>query len=220
MRNSNEKTHTKKRVQYDVCNKLLIRYSPLILANLEVNSYHCTQHIRNVEYGRFYEYLRKIITRLSLQMFICPYHLWNRTILVQNIALSITCLHLHNTSCITFIDNDHWFIESTPYNFNMWYIILSSYTHLCEALYNTMSEWLMELTIKYLFKDYHKRVFSYSCKAYFNDLKFGDLIYNQNHYILIIGSWITPRPQVLLEISKDILNFNPPTFGRSSVATR
>jgi hypothetical protein len=78
----------------------------------------------------------------------------------------------------------------------------------------------MELTIKYLFKDYHKRVFPYSCKAYFNDMEFRDLIDNQNHYILIIGSWITPRPHVLFEISKDILNFNPPTFGRSSAATR
>ena len=46
---------------------------------------------------------------LSLQMFICPYDLWNRTILMQNIAFSITCLHLNNTSCITFIDNDLWF---------------------------------------------------------------------------------------------------------------
>ena len=153
-------------------------------------------------------------------MFICPYYLWNRTILVQNIALSITCLHLHNTSCITFIDNDYWFKESTPHNFNMWYIILSRYTHSCEALYNAMSEWLMELTTKYLFKDYHKMIFPYPCKAYFNDLEFGDLIHNQNYYIHIIGSWITPRPHVLFEISKDILNFNLPTFGRSSVATR
>ena len=46
---------------------------------------------------------------LSLQMFICPYDLWNRTILMQNIAFSITCLHLNNTSCIIFIDNDLWF---------------------------------------------------------------------------------------------------------------
>jgi hypothetical protein len=153
-------------------------------------------------------------------MFICPYCLWNRTILVQNVALSITCLHLHNTSCITFIDNDHWFIESTPHNFSMWYIILSSYTHSCEALYNTMLEWLKELTIKCLFKDYYKMVFLYWCKAYLDDLKFGDLINNQNHYIHINGSWITPRPHVLFEISKDILNFNPPTFGRSSAATR
>ena len=173
MRNSKGKTHTKKRVQYDVCNKLLIRETlPLILANLEVNSYQCTQHIRNVEYGRFCGYLCKIITRLSLQIFICPYYLCNRTILVQNIALSITCLHPHNTSRITFVDNDHWFIESTPHNFSMWYIILSSYTHSCEALYNTMSEWLMELTTKCLFKDYHKMVFPYLCKAYFNDLEF------------------------------------------------
>ena len=153
-------------------------------------------------------------------MFICPYHLWNRTILVQNIALSITCLHLHNTSCITIIDIDYWFIESTPHYFNMWYIILSSYTHSYEALYNTMSEWLMKLTIKCLFKDYYKMVFSYLCKVCFNDLEFGDPIDNQNHYIYIIGSWITPRPHVLFEISKYILNFNPPTFGRSSVATR
>ena len=63
-------------------------------------------------------------------------------------------------------------------------------------------------------------VFPYSCKAYFNYLKFGDLIGNQNHYILVIGSWITPRPHMLFEISKDILNFNPPIFGRSSTATR
>ena len=134
-KNQREKTHTKKRVQYNVCNKLLIRETlPMILANLEVNSYQCTQHIRNVEYGRFYEYLHKIITRLSLWMFIRPYYLWNRTILVQNITFNITCLHLHNTSCITFIDNDHWFIESTPHNFSMWYINLSSYTHSCEAL--------------------------------------------------------------------------------------
>ena len=63
-------------------------------------------------------------------------------------------------------------------------------------------------------------VFLYSCKAYFNDLEFEDLIDNQNHYIHIIGSWITPRPHVLFEISKDILNFNLPTFGMSSDATR
>ena len=63
-------------------------------------------------------------------------------------------------------------------------------------------------------------VFPYSCKAYFNDLEFGDLIDNQNHYIHIIGSWITLRPYVLFDISKDILNFNPPTFGKSSAATR
>jgi hypothetical protein len=72
----------------------------------------------------------------------------------------------------------------------------------------------MELTIKCLFKDYHKMVFPYPRKAYFNDLKFGDLIDNQNHYIHIIGSWITPRPHVLFEISKDIINYKPPTFGR------
>ena len=81
----------------------------------------------------------------------------------------------------------------------------------------------MELTIKCLFKDYQKIVFPYLCKVCFNDLEFGDHIDNQNHYIHIIGSWITPRPHVLFEISKDILNylnFNPPTFGRSSTATR
>jgi hypothetical protein len=54
MRNPKGKTHTKKRVQYDVCDKLLIRETlPLILANLEVNSYQFPQHIKNVEYGRF-----------------------------------------------------------------------------------------------------------------------------------------------------------------------
>ena len=154
-----------------------------------------------MEYDRFCEYLYNIITILSLQMFICPYYLWNITILVQNITLSITCLHLHNTSCITFIDNDYWFIESTPHNFNMWYIILPSYTHSCEALYNTMSEWLMELTIKYLFKDYHKMVFTYSYKVYFNDLEFGNLIDNQNHYIQLDHGFFqtnTPRSLVLL----------------------
>jgi hypothetical protein len=79
MRNSKGKTHTKKRVQYDVCNKLLIRETlPLTLVNLEVNSYQYIQHIRNMEYGRFYEYLCKIITRLCLQMFICPYNQCNR----------------------------------------------------------------------------------------------------------------------------------------------
>ena len=46
---------------------------------------------------------------LSLQMLICSYDLWKWTILMQNIALSITCLHLNNTSYITFIDNDLWF---------------------------------------------------------------------------------------------------------------
>ena len=45
MRNPKGKTHTKKRVQYNVCNKLLIRETlPLILANLEVNSYQYIQH--------------------------------------------------------------------------------------------------------------------------------------------------------------------------------
>jgi hypothetical protein len=54
MRNPKGKTHKKKRVQYDVCDKLLIRVTlPLILANLEVNSYQFPQHIKNVEYGRF-----------------------------------------------------------------------------------------------------------------------------------------------------------------------
>jgi hypothetical protein len=60
MRNPKGKTHIKKRVQYDVYNKLRIKETlPLILANLEVNSYQCTQHIRNVEYGRFCEYLNR-----------------------------------------------------------------------------------------------------------------------------------------------------------------
>ena len=82
--NPKGKTHRKKRVQYDVCKKLLLRDTlPLILANLKVNSYQCTQHIRNVECGRFCEYLSEIITLLSLQAFICPYYLWRRTILVQ-----------------------------------------------------------------------------------------------------------------------------------------
>ena len=47
MRNPKGKTHTNKRVKYDICNKLLIRETlPLILANLEVNSYQCPQHIK------------------------------------------------------------------------------------------------------------------------------------------------------------------------------
>jgi hypothetical protein len=184
------------------------RDSPLILANLKVNSYQCTQYIRNVKYGRLCEYLCEIITWLSLQMFVSPYYLWNRTILVQNITLNITCLHLYNTSCITFIDNDHWFIASTPHNFSMWYIILSSYTHLCEALYNTMSEWLMKLTIKCLFKDYHKMVFPYSYQAYFNDLEFEDLIDNHNHYIQPDHGFFQmniPRSLVLLRYQKIFL---------------
>jgi hypothetical protein len=75
MRNPKGKL-VQKRVQYDVCNKLLIRETlPLILANSKVNSFQCTQHIRNVEYRRLSEYLYKIITILSLQMFICPYYL-------------------------------------------------------------------------------------------------------------------------------------------------
>ena len=42
---------------------------------------------------------------LSLQMFICPYDLWNRTFLMQNIALNVTCcLHLNNTRCMIFIN--------------------------------------------------------------------------------------------------------------------
>ena len=157
MRNPKGKTHRKKRVQYDVCNKLLfIETLPLILANLKVNSYQCTQHIRNVEHGRLCEYLSEIITLLRLLVFVCPYYLWSRTIL-----LSVTCLHLHNTSCIIFIGYDYWFKESTPHNFCMWYIIISSYTHSCEVLCNTISEWLVELTIKCLVKDYHKIVFPY-----------------------------------------------------------
>jgi len=125
MRNPKRKTHTKKKNAIWCLQQVINqRDSPLILANLEVNSYQCTQHIRNVECVRLCEYLSEIITILSLQMFICPYYLWNRTILVQNIALNITCLHLHNTSCITFIDNDYWFIESTPHNFN--YVIYHS----------------------------------------------------------------------------------------------
>jgi hypothetical protein len=57
---------------------------PLKLANL---SYRCTQHMRNVEYVRFCEYLFEVNTMLSLQIFICPYDLWNITILMQNIAI-------------------------------------------------------------------------------------------------------------------------------------
>ena len=63
-------------------------------------------------------------------------------------------------------------------------------------------------------------VFPYLCKACFNDLEFRDLIDNHNHYIHIIRSWITPRSHVLFKISRDILNFNAPTFGKSSAATR
>ena len=55
----------------------------------------------------------------------------------------------------------------------------------------------MKLTIKCLLKEYYKMVFPYSCKAYFNDLEFGDHIDNQNHDIHIVGSWIIPSPYVL-----------------------
>ena len=49
-------------------------------------------------------------------------------------------------------------------------------------------------------------IFPYSCKAYFNDLEFEDLIDNQNHDIHVIGSWIIPSPYVLFYDIKDILN--------------
>ena len=78
----------------------------------------------------------------------------------------------------------------------------------------------MELTIKCLLKDYFKMVFSYSYKAYFNDLEFGDLMDNQNHNIHVIGSWIIPSPYVLFKDIKNILNFNLPTLGRNSAAIR
>ena len=55
----------------------------------------------------------------------------------------------------------------------------------------------MELTIKCLLKDYYRMVFPYSGKTYFNDMKFGDLIDNQNHDIHLIGSRIMPNPYVL-----------------------
>ena len=66
----------------------------------------------------------------------------------------------------------------------------------------------MELTIKCLFKDYDKIVFPYSYKAYFNDLEFGDLIDNQNHYIQPdYGFFQTniPRSLVLLRYQKIFL---------------
>jgi len=66
----------------------------------------------------------------------------------------------------------------------------------------------MELTIKYLFKDYHKMVFPYSYKLYFNDLEFGDLIDNQNHYIQLDHGFFEtniPRSLVLLRYQKIFL---------------
>ena len=63
-------------------------------------------------------------------------------------------------------------------------------------------------------------IFPYSCKAYFNDLKFGDLIDNQNHDIHVIGSWIIPSPYVLFYDIKDILNFNLRILGRNGAAIR
>ena len=112
MRNPKEKTHRKKRVQYDVCNKLLFRETlSLILANIKLNSYQCTQHIRNVEYGRLFN----ISTRLSHYLFCkCSYvHITYgaETSYCKNITLSITCLHLHNTSCIIFIGYDYFLTE-------------------------------------------------------------------------------------------------------------
>ena len=86
-------TQREKLIQRKECNMIFTtsyepeRLSPLILANLKVNSYQCTQHIRNVECVRLCEYLSEIITILSLQMFICPYYLWNRTILVQKYCI-------------------------------------------------------------------------------------------------------------------------------------
>ena len=82
----------------------------------------------------------------------------------------------------------------------------------------------MELTIKYLLKDYCKMVFPYSCKAYSNvkliHLEFGDLMDNQNHNIHVIGSWIIPSPYVLFYDIKDILNFNLRILGRNGAAIR
>ena len=78
----------------------------------------------------------------------------------------------------------------------------------------------MDLTIKCLLKDYYKMVFPYSCKVYFNDMEFGDLVDNQNHDIHIIGSWIIPKSHVLFEISKDTVSSNLPIFGWTSAATR
>ena len=78
----------------------------------------------------------------------------------------------------------------------------------------------MDLTIKCLLKDYYKMVFPYSCKVYFNDMEFGDLVDNQNHDIHVIGSWIIPSPYVLFYDIKDILNFNLRILGRNGAAIR
>ena len=88
-------------------------------------------------------------------------------------------------------------MESISHNFNMRYIILPSHAYSCEALYNIMPELLMELTIQCLLNDYYKMIFPNSCKAYFKDLEFGDLIDNQNHDIHVIGSQIIPNLYVL-----------------------
>ena len=80
----------------------------------------------------------------------------------------------------------------------------------------------MDLTIKCLFEDYHKIIFPYLCKAYFNDLEFRDLIDNQNHYIQPDHGFFQMNTKVTcaIKISKDSLNYNLPTFGRSSTAIR
>ena len=74
MRNPKRKTHTKKRVQYDIFNKLLIketRDSPP-----ETCKHFIPMYSTHMEYGRLCENLNEIITILSLQIFICPYDLW------------------------------------------------------------------------------------------------------------------------------------------------
>ena len=65
-------------------------------------------------------------------------------------------------------------------------------------------------------------VFPYSYKVYFNDLKFEDLIDNKNHYIQLDHGFFQMDTKITcaIKLSKDILNYNLPIFGRSSAAIR
>ena len=73
-----------------------------------------------------------------------------------------------------------------------------------------------------LFKDFHKTCLSTCTLSLFNDLEFGGLIENQNHYIQLDHGFFQMNTKITcaIKISKDILNYNLPIFGRSSAATR
>lgn len=72
----------------------------------------------------------------------------------------------------------------------MIYIILSSYTKSCEALYDILLEWLMEITIGFLFNDHHKMVFPHSHKAFQWFRIWGSYRLLGSLYSIIVASWV------------------------------